>query len=62
MFQIQPDIKTQCNILLAQTPHTSAMNVLFADGSVHTLAGSVNPTTVWWALLTPGGGEVPDSY
>ncbi len=62
MFQIQPDIKTQCNILLAQTAHPGAMNVLFADGSVRSLAGSVNPTTVWWALLTPSGGEVPDSY
>ena len=61
MFQIQPQISTQCNILLAQTPH-AAMNVLFGDGSVRTLAGSVNPTTVWWALLTPAGGEVVSDF
>ena len=62
MFQVQPQIGTQCNILLAQTSHAGAMNVGFGDGSVRSLAGSVNPDTVWWRLLTPSGGDLPDSY
>jgi prepilin-type N-terminal cleavage/methylation domain-containing protein/prepilin-type processing-associated H-X9-DG protein len=62
MFQVQPVISTQCNILLAQTAHAGAMNVLFGDGSVRSLAGNVNPTAVWWPLLTPAGGEVVSDY
>jgi prepilin-type processing-associated H-X9-DG protein len=61
MFQVQPNFKTQCNILLAQTSHIGGMNVVMADGSVRSLSGSVNPTTVWWAMLTPSGGEIPDA-
>ena len=34
MFQVQPNLTTQCNILLAQTSHPGAINVGFADGSV----------------------------
>jgi prepilin-type N-terminal cleavage/methylation domain-containing protein len=64
MFQIQPlwmRTQTQCDILRAQTAHP-AMNVLLGDGSVRTLAGSVDPNTVWWALLTPNGGEVLPNF
>jgi hypothetical protein len=35
------------------------MNVVFADGSVHFLSVSMQPS-VWWALCTPNGGEVVD--
>jgi hypothetical protein len=38
------------------------MNVLFGDGSVRTLSGGVDPTAVWWALLTPNGGEVLPNF
>jgi prepilin-type N-terminal cleavage/methylation domain-containing protein/prepilin-type processing-associated H-X9-DG protein len=62
MFQIQPNLATQCNILLAQTSHVGAMNVAFADGSVRSLAGSVSPTAVWWPLLTPAAGDVAGDY
>src|SRR5262249_15636869 len=57
MFQVQPNMTTQCTHLLAQTAHPGGMNVCFGDGSVRSIAGSVNPTTVWWPLLTPAGGE-----
>jgi len=62
MFQVQPDPVSQCNVLLAQTAHTGGMTVGFSDGSVRTLAGSVNPDTVWWRLLTPKAGDLPDSF
>jgi prepilin-type N-terminal cleavage/methylation domain-containing protein/prepilin-type processing-associated H-X9-DG protein len=62
MFQVQPNLTTQCNILLAQTAHAGAMNVGFADGSVRALAGSVDPNTVWWPLLTPAAGDIPTDY
>jgi prepilin-type processing-associated H-X9-DG protein len=62
MFQVQPNpYQTACDGRLASTPH-AAMNVCFADGSVRTLAGSINPNAVWWALLTPAGGEVLPDY
>jgi hypothetical protein len=38
------------------------MNVLFADGHVASLSPDINPTTVWWPLLTPAAGDVPDSF
>ena len=62
MFQVQPTISSQCTVLLAQTAHPGGMNVCFGDGSVRSLAGSVNPTTVWWPLLTPAGGEVLPNF
>jgi prepilin-type processing-associated H-X9-DG protein len=61
MFQVQPTI-AQCIDLLANTAHPGGMNVCFGDGSVRSLAGSVNPTTVWWPLLTPAGGEVLPNF
>jgi prepilin-type processing-associated H-X9-DG protein len=61
MFQVKPQISTTCGILLAQTSH-EAMNVLFGDGSVRTLSSGVDPTAVWWALLTPNGGEVIPNF
>ncbi len=61
MFQVEPDMSTQCNILLAQTPH-QVMNICLADGSVRSLTGDVNPTTVWWPLLTPNAGDSVSAY
>jgi prepilin-type N-terminal cleavage/methylation domain-containing protein len=57
MFQVQPNpYQTVCDGRLASTPHP-AMNACFGDGSVRTLAASIDPNTVWWPLLTPSGGE-----
>jgi hypothetical protein len=36
------------------------VNVLFGDGSVHSLSGSMSVVT-WAALVTRSGGEVTDS-
>lgn len=54
-FQIAPSIR-QCDPALAQTPHSSGMNVAMGDGSVRILS-TVSPQT-WWYACTPNGGEV----
>jgi prepilin-type N-terminal cleavage/methylation domain-containing protein/prepilin-type processing-associated H-X9-DG protein len=40
--------------------HTGVVNVLFGDGSVHSLTSSMSPLT-WSYLVTCSGGEVNDS-
>jgi prepilin-type N-terminal cleavage/methylation domain-containing protein/prepilin-type processing-associated H-X9-DG protein len=56
-FQVQPiPWQTACDPSRAQTPHTGAINVCLADGSVRPLSGGLDPG-VWWALCTPAGGE-----
>jgi prepilin-type N-terminal cleavage/methylation domain-containing protein/prepilin-type processing-associated H-X9-DG protein len=43
--------------------HPGGLNMLFADGSVHFLKSTINPTT-WWGLQTIRGGEIiqADAY
>jgi len=48
---------TGCDFYRASSMHTGIMNAVFADGSVHALSASIQPS-VWWALCTPQGGEV----
>jgi prepilin-type processing-associated H-X9-DG protein len=62
MFQVQPEPHdtSACNPAVASTSH-AAMNACFADGSVHSLSGSMNANT-WWFLCTPNGGEVIGDY
>jgi prepilin-type N-terminal cleavage/methylation domain-containing protein len=57
-FQAAPR-KRDCNPLVAQTPHPDGMLVAMADGSVRTIAPNVH-SEVYWALVTPSGGETPD--
>ena len=47
----------------ASSHHSGVVNVLFLDGSVHAIKGSIAPN-VWWALGTRANGEVisSDSY
>jgi len=45
--------------LLAAGHHTGGMVTGFADGHVQVLANGINGM-VWWALITPAGGEVID--
>jgi prepilin-type N-terminal cleavage/methylation domain-containing protein len=52
--QRQPD---DCDSTIPQTPHTSGMLLALGDGSVRSVAPSVRPS-VFWALVTPAGGEV----
>jgi prepilin-type N-terminal cleavage/methylation domain-containing protein len=55
-FQCAPSIEA-CNPKIAQSPHASGMLVAFVDGSVRSLAPSMQPTT-YWALVTPASGEL----
>jgi prepilin-type N-terminal cleavage/methylation domain-containing protein len=58
LFQTMPTPwTTACNPALAQTPHTGAMVVALADGSVRSLSPGLSGAT-WWAACTPMGGEV----
>jgi len=42
--------------------HSGGANFLFCDGSVHFLSNSIDYVTVFQALATPEGGEVPGNY
>lgn len=55
-FQTAP-LHEECNPRLAQTPHRAGMLVGVLDGSVKTLSPTIAPP-VYWALVTPAGGEV----
>jgi prepilin-type N-terminal cleavage/methylation domain-containing protein len=46
--------------LAAAGHHTGGMNAAFGDGSVHFLNSGIQGQ-VWWALVTPNGGEVIDA-
>jgi hypothetical protein len=56
VFQVQPDWVFNCQSLRAQTPHM-AMTTGFADGSVHSIDGSIDEA-VWARLCDPTDGEV----
>jgi prepilin-type N-terminal cleavage/methylation domain-containing protein/prepilin-type processing-associated H-X9-DG protein len=43
--------------IAARSYHSGGVNALFADGSVHFVKSTINPTT-WRAVGTRGGGEV----
>jgi prepilin-type N-terminal cleavage/methylation domain-containing protein/prepilin-type processing-associated H-X9-DG protein len=57
---LPPINPTGCDFYRASSPHSGGINLLFGDGSVHFVAGSINPN-IWWALCTPNGGEVIDA-
>ncbi|MBX9580036.1 MAG: DUF1559 domain-containing protein [Gemmataceae bacterium] len=46
-----------CNPWLPQTPHPGGMIVGMGDGSVRTVRAGIDPG-VFWAVVTPAGGEV----
>jgi prepilin-type N-terminal cleavage/methylation domain-containing protein len=57
-FQVRPLPSAEnCDPSLAQTPHVGGMLAAMADGSVRTVRPSVTPE-VYWAAVTPAGGEV----
>ncbi len=55
-FHVRPRV-ADCNPLIPQTPHEGGMLAAFADGSVQTIRPGV-AETVFWAMVTPAGGEV----
>lgn len=60
MFQVNPQpyaYPGPCNPLLSQTPHAAGSIITaWLDGSVRGVAPAVDPI-VWWASVTPRGGE-----
>jgi prepilin-type N-terminal cleavage/methylation domain-containing protein len=54
-FQVRPKVE-DCNPLIPQTPHEGGMLAAMADGSVQKVRPGV-AETVFWALVTPAGGE-----
>jgi prepilin-type N-terminal cleavage/methylation domain-containing protein len=60
MFQVNPSPYIHpgpCNPLVPQTPHSAGVITTgFLDGSVRAIAATVSPA-VWWAAITPRGGE-----
>jgi len=60
-FQVGPTpFLGHCDPTRASTAHPGGILVGLADGSVRTLSPSMSGA-VWWAGLTPSGGEVPGS-
>lgn len=55
-FQVAPRPE-DADPSIPQTPHRAGLTVALFDGSVRTIAPSVSDT-VFWALVTPAGGEV----
>jgi len=55
-FQVAPRPE-DADPSIPQTPHRAGLTVAFFDGSVRTIAPSVRES-VFWALVTPAGGEV----
>jgi len=55
-FQTRPRLE-DCDPTVPQTPHAGGMLVALADGSVRTIRSEV-AEHVFWAAVTPAGGEV----
>ena len=58
IFKVQPTpFLGNCDPTRTATAHSSGMLVGLADGSVRTLSPSLSGA-IWWAAVTPSGGEV----
>jgi prepilin-type N-terminal cleavage/methylation domain-containing protein/prepilin-type processing-associated H-X9-DG protein len=57
MFQDAPHWFENCDSRRAQTPHSGAMQICMADGSVRSLSSSMEDVT-WQRLCDPQDGEV----
>jgi prepilin-type N-terminal cleavage/methylation domain-containing protein len=60
MFQLNPKPVPNCG--LASGAHSGTLTVAMGDGSVRGLSASVDPTAVWWRILTPAQGDIPTDY
>jgi prepilin-type N-terminal cleavage/methylation domain-containing protein/prepilin-type processing-associated H-X9-DG protein len=47
----------ECNPLTTQSGHPSSMNILLADGSVHSIATSEISQIIWTRLIDPNDGK-----
>ena len=59
-FQVKPAL-LDANPYLPQTPFSGGLPVALFDGSARTLSPSIAPA-VFWALVTPAGGEVVGDF
>jgi Protein of unknown function (DUF1559) len=59
-FQVQPR-EGECDPTRAATAHPGGMVVCLGDASARILAPNISGD-IWWALLTPAGGEVVDRF
>jgi hypothetical protein len=59
-FQYMPAVK-DADGRMPKTPHRAGLPVAMFDGSVHTLRPGISES-VFWALVTPDGGEVIGDY
>lgn len=59
-FQVKPK-PLEADMRVPQTPFSGGLPVAFFDGSVKTLKPGIAPT-VFWALVTPNGGEIATDY
>lgn len=59
-FQVRPRPE-EVDPSIPQTPHRAGLTVAMFDGSVRTIAPSVNES-MFWAMVTPAGGEVVSDY
>ena len=58
-FQLAPALES-CDGSIPQTPHVGGMVTALADGSVRIIASTI-AASVFWAAVTPAGGEALDS-
>jgi type II secretory pathway pseudopilin PulG len=59
-FQVRPRVE-EANPRILQTPFSSGLNIALFDGSVRTLSPRIEEH-VFWALVTPNGGEVAGDF
>lgn len=59
-FQVRPKA-VDCQYSTPAASHQAGLSVALLDGSVRTVSPSVSPS-VFWALVTPNGGEVVGSW
>lgn len=59
-FQVRPRPE-EVDPSIPQTPHPAGLTVAMFDGSVRTISPGV-AESVFWALVTPAGGEVIGDY
>jgi len=59
-FQVRPRL-ADADARILQTPHSGGLPVAMFDGSVRTISPGV-AEGVFWALVTPDGGEVGGDY
>jgi prepilin-type N-terminal cleavage/methylation domain-containing protein len=58
LFQVRPQWQTtQCNPLVASSPHSGGINVVMVDDSVHFISQAISGST-WWAACTANGNDV----